>query len=76
MFLKSLMNLWQHITVLNDKLLRDRQSKYDLKVQLALNILEEQWLLLVNISHLFTAFLLQFNLSKESLSESLNESFG
>ena len=58
MFLKNLMNLWQHIAVLNDKLIRDREHYFELKIQLALSILEEQWLLMVNISHLFTAFLL------------------
>lgn len=44
-------------------------------MQLGLNILEEQWQLLVNISHLFTAFQLQYNLSKEGLTASLKQSF-
>ena len=43
MFLKNLMNLWNHISVLNDKLFRDKQQKIDLKTQLAIYLLEEQW---------------------------------
>lgn len=75
MFLKNLMSLWNHISVLNDKLFREKQSKIELKIQLGLNMMEEQWQLLVNVSHLFTAFQLQYNLSKEELNESLNASF-
>ena len=75
MFLKNLMSLWQHITILNDKLFRDKQSKLELKIQIALSILEEQWLLMVNSSHLFTAFLIQYNLSKQMLNSNLSQSF-
>ena len=41
MFLKKLMSLWDHIAVLNNKVLKEKQSQFDLKLQLALTIIEE-----------------------------------
>lgn len=41
MFLKNLMSLWNHLAVLNDKVLREKQSKIELKLQLGLNMVEE-----------------------------------
>lgn len=56
MFLKKLMSLWDHIAVLNNKVLKEKQSQFDLKLQLALTIIEEQYQLMCTIAHLFTAF--------------------
>jgi len=56
MFLKKLMTLWDHIAVLNNKVLKETHSQLDLKLQLGLTIIEEQYQLMCAIAHLFTAF--------------------
>lgn len=76
MFLKSLNSLWTHISVMNKKIFAfNSEDINDMQIQIGICIMEEQYLLLANLAHLFTAFQIQYELAKENIQVHMRISF-
>ena len=54
-FLTRLNLLWSHLAVLNKKLLDEPLYLKQIRLQMAIGLMEEQYLLMSTISHLFLA---------------------
>jgi hypothetical protein len=72
-FIKRLGLQWKHLTVLNVRILEPPFYLKSLRLQIAINLMDEQYNLMCTIAHLFMSFLITFELLSHKFEESIRK---
>lgn len=70
-FLTRLNLLWKHLAVLNAKILEEPLYLKGIRLQIAINLMEEQHQLMSTITHLFLAFQVTIQLFNKNISQTM-----